>query len=64
MGDGRFVDPKSRTPREAALHGLEMQKQRLEDHIAQVKSMLGKRLAQALDNGSHWFGCRHGSFEK
>lgn len=34
----------SREILEAALHGLEMQKQRLKDHLAQVKSMLGKRL--------------------
>jgi len=32
---------------EAALHGLEAQKQKLDDQIAQVRSMLGGRPAKA-----------------
>jgi hypothetical protein len=42
----------SREILEAALHGLETQKQRLEDHIEQVKSMLGKRLGRSPKTGT------------
>jgi hypothetical protein len=35
--------PPSREILEAALHGLEAQKQKLDDQIAQVRSMLGRR---------------------
>jgi hypothetical protein len=37
-----FAAP-SREILEAALHGLEAQKQKLDDQIAQVRSMLGRR---------------------
>jgi hypothetical protein len=33
---------------EAALHGLEAQKQRLDDQIAQVRSMLGNRAGKVV----------------
>jgi len=31
---------------EAALHGLELQRQKLDDQIAQVRSMLGRRVGR------------------
>lgn len=31
---------------EAALHGLELQREKLEDQIAQVRSMLGRRVGR------------------
>ena len=36
----------SREILEAALHGLEAQRQKLEDQIGQVRSMLGKRVGR------------------
>jgi dihydrodipicolinate synthase/N-acetylneuraminate lyase len=40
---------------EAALHGLEAQKQRLDDQIAQVRSMLGGRTAKPI-KAAGWLG--------
>jgi hypothetical protein len=40
---------------EAALHGLESQKHRLEDQIAQVRSMLGGRAAKPV-KAAAWLG--------
>lgn len=36
----------SREILEAALHGLELQKQKLEEQLAQVKAMLGRRVGR------------------
>ncbi len=36
----------SREILEAALHGLELQREKLEDQIAQVRSMLGRRVGR------------------
>jgi hypothetical protein len=37
---------------EAALHGLELQRQKLDDQIAQVRSMLGRRVGRPPKGGS------------
>jgi hypothetical protein len=42
----------SREILEAALHGLELQQQKLEEQIAQVRSMLGRRVGRPPKVGS------------
>ena len=42
----------SREILEAALHGLELQKQKLDEQIAQVRSLLGRRVGRPPKIGS------------
>jgi hypothetical protein len=42
----------SREILEAALHGLEAQKQRLDEQIAQVKTMMGRRVGRPPKGGA------------
>ena len=42
----------SREILEAALHGLELQQQKLEEQIAQVRSMLGRRVGRPPKAGN------------
>jgi hypothetical protein len=60
----------SREILEAALHGLELQREKLDDQIAQVRSMLGRRVGrppkaggQAAASGSTGRRSRHLSEE-
>ena len=42
----------SREILEAALHGLELQREKLDDQIAQVRSMLGRRVGRPPKSGA------------
>jgi hypothetical protein len=42
----------SREILEAALHGLEMQREKLDDQIAQVRSILGRRVGRPPKGGA------------
>jgi len=46
----------SREILEAALHGLELQRQKLDDQIAQVRSILGRRVGRPPKGGSQATG--------
>jgi hypothetical protein len=49
---------------EAALHGLEAQKQRLESQISQVRSMLGRRAGRPSQSSAITFGNAPASGQK
>jgi len=51
----------SREILEAALHGLEAQRQRLDEQIAQVRAMMGRRVGRPPKGGAAESGATAGS---
>jgi len=51
----------SREILEAALHGLEAQRQRLDEQIAQVKTMMGRRVGRPPKGGAREATAAHSS---
>lgn len=52
----KFKAEASREILEAALHGLELQREKLDDQIAQVRSILGRRVGRPPKTGAQTTG--------